>query len=135
VSFINSDSSELAKTVRNKLEDTQATVQKVKSVSREKRADSTWKRPELIERNEAKILDGVSGVSQSNNRRGSCEKNEEFYLYWKNKAHEYLESNMKLMDQISRLAKENQDLKEVVDKLKAKTSETSKETHTNSSIE
>ncbi len=42
---------------------------------------------------------------------------------------------MKLMDTISRLTKENHDLKEIVDRLRLKTPEASKETHKNEKIE
>lgn len=51
-------------------------------------------------------------------------KNDDHYIYWKNKAYEYLESNIKLMNEVRKLTRENDDLKtavaELQQRLKAK---------------
>ena len=67
------------------------------------------------------MFDSISGVSNANtDKRSNADKNDEYYIYWKGKAHEYLESNMKLMEQVRKLTKENEELKEVVDRIRTK---------------
>lgn len=67
-----------------------------------------------------KLFDSVDNGNPDNNKRGCPEKNEEYYLYWKNKAHEYLESNIKFMEQINKLTRENEALKQTISTLSFK---------------
>ena len=43
----------------------------------------------------------------------------EYYLYWKNKAHEYLEANMRLMEEGRMLRKENEELRRQLEESEA----------------
>lgn len=106
----------------SQLEDSRETIQKVRHYSREKRDHYDMKRQGSIEKAEAtKLFDSISGVSNANtDKRSNADKNDEYYIYWKGKAHEYLESNMKLMEQVRKLTKENEELKELVDRIKTR---------------
>lgn len=50
------------------------------------------------------LFDTLSIVSGKKRSRVD-EPNENYYVYWKNKAHEYLDSNMKLMEQVRKLTR------------------------------
>lgn len=49
-----------------------------------------------------KDFDVLSGISGSKPKRG-----EDYYSYWKKKAHDYLETNIKLMAEIRKLTTKN----------------------------
>ena len=53
---------------------------------------------------EAKHFGDISEIG-SPNKKSKAAKGEDYYVYWKNKAFEYLETNMKLMNEVRRLTR------------------------------
>ena len=62
-----------------------------------------------------KVLDDISGMTELN-KSNQFTKGEDYYQYWRSKAYEYLESNMKLMNEVKRLSQENTELKVSLEK-------------------
>jgi hypothetical protein len=54
-----------------------------------------------------RVLEDFTAANESARKSRINHKNDEHYIYWKNKAYEYLESNIKLMEDVRRLAREN----------------------------
>jgi hypothetical protein len=100
----------------DRLEDSNETVAlRGRSQSRSKQAFLYLKKTSPKAKSPGKkVLEDFTGISDSNRKSRVNNKNDEHYVYWKNKAYEYLDSNIKLMDDVRRLTRENEDLKTAI---------------------
>ena len=70
-------------------------------------------KPEMI-----LVEDAAPARSVVGERKSSVTKTtDNYYLYWKNKANEYLETNIQLADEVRKLTSDNETLKKTIERL------------------
>lgn len=80
-------------------------MQKVRALSKGSRDLNESKREKSGDKGEGMVLFDTLSIVSGKKRSRVHEPNENYYVYWKNKAHEYLDSNMKLMEQVRKLTR------------------------------